>query len=380
MARARVAVFGYSTEGYAIASRIAAKGADVHIVDESDFSAMQLTADIAKTYPDASALKVDSPLLPIVPLDVAISKAQYVFFAPRIRKTGQDTKTEIHSKFKDAIRPLKKNSSVVFSLPTGFGGNNENIALLEHVTGLEAGKRVSYYYYPLEDGVDPPRLIGSFGGAGDPGLSELLSEGKKAKGFATIPSAEHLHAVDVMTRFSRLCTVLEVCKYAQGDITKDDLPADEFRDTYIDGMVGGLLDLRSLSSSLEGANSLMSLINGSIKGVEGYVNRLIGEIRSTLKRNELKASRTKVAISWNLDAHAMRGDKGEVLKTLTAKLRDYIGDVETYRDPGSDLFHTEKTTIVVACSREDYDSIAKAKPDSDTIIVKANPLCETVRQ
>ena len=36
------------------------------------------------------------------PIDVAISKAQYLFFTPRIRKTGQDIKTEIHSKFKDA--------------------------------------------------------------------------------------------------------------------------------------------------------------------------------------------------------------------------------------------------------------------------------------
>ena len=80
------------------------------------------------------------------PIDVAISKAQYLFFTPRIRKTGQDIKTEIHSKFKDAVTSLKKNSSVIFTLATGFGGNNENISLLEHVTGLQAGKNISYFY------------------------------------------------------------------------------------------------------------------------------------------------------------------------------------------------------------------------------------------
>ena len=69
-------------------------------------------------------------LLAMEPIDVAISKAQYLFFTPRIRKTGQDIKTEIHSKFKDAVSSMKKNSSVIFTLPTGFGGNNENISLL----------------------------------------------------------------------------------------------------------------------------------------------------------------------------------------------------------------------------------------------------------
>ena len=73
-----------------------------------------------------------------------------------------DLETEIHSKFKDAVMSLKKNSSVVFTLPTGFGGNNENISLLEHVTGYEVGKSIFYYYYPLGDLSKPPKVIGSF--------------------------------------------------------------------------------------------------------------------------------------------------------------------------------------------------------------------------
>jgi len=74
----------------------------------------------------------------------------------------------------------------------------------------------------------------------------------------------------------------------------------------------------------------------------------------------------------------MRGDKIEMLQNLTSRLRDYIGDVEAYEDPNFDLFHSDKTTIVVACSKSDFDSIEKTKQDSDLIIVKANPLCETI--
>ena len=85
-------------------------------------------------------------------------------------------------------------------------------------------------------------------------------------------------------------------------------------------MINELYDLRSLGSSFEGANTLMYLINGSIKGIDGYIKRLIDEIRSTLKKNDLKASRTKIALSWTLDQHEMRGDKIEMLQNLTSRL------------------------------------------------------------
>ena len=162
VAAPKVVVYGLSTEGYGIASQMAMKGADVYIIDESNPSAISLKAEIAKIYPNVSSLKEDEPLLAMEPIDVAISKAQYLFFTPRVRKTGQDIKTEIHSKFKDATNSLKKNSSVVYTLPTGFGGNNENISLLEHVTGFEVGKSIFYYYYPLSDLSKTPNVIGSF--------------------------------------------------------------------------------------------------------------------------------------------------------------------------------------------------------------------------
>ena len=95
-------------------------------------------------------------------------------------------------------------------------------------------------------------------------------------------------------------------------------------------MVNGLYDLKALGSSFEGANTLMYLINGGIKGIDGYIKRLIDEIRGTLKKNDLKASRTKIVLSWSLDKHEMRGDKIELLQNLISRLRDHIGDVESY--------------------------------------------------
>jgi hypothetical protein len=371
----KIVVYGLSTEGYSIACQMAIKGADVFIVDESAHMAISLKAEIAKTYPNVTSLKEDEPLLGVEPIDVAISHCEYLFFAPRIRKTGQEAKMEIHSKFKDATSSIKKGGSVIYNLPTGIGGNNETISLLEHVSGLEMGKGISYFYYPLSKN-NVPEIIGSFNAKDDEKLAKLLESDKKGKKFVSISSAEILHAIKVLTQFASLSSVLEVSKFAQDSQTRNDLVLTEYNDLFLDDMTNGLYDLRSLGTSVEGAGTMMYLVNGSIKGIEGYVKRLIDEIRSTLKKNELKASRTKVVLVWTQDSYEMRGDKVDMLNSLVTKLRDYIGDVEIHQGPELDIFHSDKTTIIVACSKLDYDKITKNGKDSDVIVIKTNPLCE----
>ena len=373
----KVVIFGLSTEGYELARQIAINGGDVQIIDESTPSAITIKADIAKTYPSVQAIKDDEPLLPVTPISVAISKAQILFFSPRIRKTGQDIKTELNSKFKEAIANIKKGCSVVYCLGTGFGGNAENISLLEHVTGYKAGKTVSYFYYPLTKQNNKP-IIGTQNGKTDEKLANLLSLKKNIK-FVAISTAEHLHAINILKRFSEITCILEVCKFTKDSATKAELNSNELNKIFLDDMVDNLFDLRSLGSSFEGASSLTYMINGSLKGVDGYIKKLIDEIRLVLKRNELKASRTKILLLWSLDTYEMKGEKHEKLDELETKLKDYIGDVESIQK-SLDIFQNDKTVIVVACSQLDYDSLLNNKNDDELIIIKANPLCEVHAQ
>ena len=371
-----VVFFGLSTEGYHLASKLVVNGADVKIIDESAQGAIVLNSEIAQTYTDVIALREDEPLLSMEPGNVAISKAKYLFFTPRIRKTGQDLKTEVNSKFKDAVAELKKGSSVINCLPTGFGGNNENISLLEHVTGLKAGKDSSYFYFPLNDLNKTPDVIGAIKQAEEKKLLSLLKTDKKEKKFVDISSAENLHAIDTIQRFSNQCSIIEVCGKFVKNNSKHTTSFNEFKDLYLDDMVSGFYDLRMLGSSFESAQTLMYIINGSVRGIHGYIKRLIDTIRITLKKNDLKASKTKIVLSWTLDTNEMRGDKIEMLNSISSKLRDYIGDVET--SSGSiDLFHQDKVTIVVACSNHDYKEIKENSKDDNIFVIKANPLCET---
>ena len=373
MAGPKVVVYGFCTEGYDLACSMVLKGAQVHVVDESNQSAMLITQDVAKTYPNISSIKDDEMILPLVPIKEAVSKAQYIFFSPRIRKSGQDLRTEIHFKFKGATSEITKNTSIVYCIPAGIGGNNENISLLEHITGFEVGKTLSYFYYPLEGSGKNPRLVGSFNGKPDSNLSELLTVDKQKIPIVNLQSSELTHATDILSRFSTLSSMLEICKLVSNEHV-DYLGKNS--EMYLSDMVEKLYDLQSLNSSLEGASTLTSMINCNSKNIDVYIKRLVDKIRTTLKKNDLKASRTRVALSWTLDKYEMRGDKIEIFEKLQEKLRDYIRDVEIYDPSNSDLFDGSKLIIVVACTKTDYEEIKKTKNDSDIILIKANPMCE----
>ena len=374
----KVVIYGLSTEGYSLACKIALNGGDVQIIDESTPSAIAIKQDIAKSYPSVQALKDDEPLLAMTSIDAAISTAQVLIFAPKIRKTGQDIKIEINSKFKDAVSNIKKGCLVVNGLGTGFGGNSENISLLEHVTGLKLGKNVSYFYYPLsKDPIEKP-YIGTSDDKKNEILKKLLVDDKNLN-FLSLNSSEYFHAIDILKQFSNQTSILEICKFAKDSVTKSDLNSEKLGEIFLNDLIENLFDLRSLSSSFEGASSLTYLINGSMKGMDGYIKRLIDETRLILKKNELKASRTKILLLWTIDQHEMKGEKIEKLQELETKLKDYISDVESISQP-VDIFQNDKTTIVVVCSKNDFDYISKNNKNDEFIILKANPLCQIISQ
>lgn len=376
MSKTRVVVYGMSTEGYAIACRMSLAGADVSIIDETTPSAVPLKPEIAKTYPDIASLTQDEPLLSTTTIDDAISAARYLFFTPQIRKAESDTRTEMHSKFKDATSLLPKGASFINCVPTGIGGNNENISLLEHVTGHTVGKSISYFYCPLGESGALPETVGSYGTKTDERLNTLLSRDGDPIRQVTLGAAENFHAISVISKFTRMCSILEVCRGTKDAETQTHMATEEIRSIFLHDMISELYDLRSLSSSFDGTGTLSYLVNGGIKGMDGYLKRLISEIRATLKKNELKAARTKIAISWTLDKHEMRGERIEMMRHLLSKLRDYIGDVEVMDNSNEYMVHSDKTMIIVVCSS--YDLELASKKAGQTIMIKANPLCETV--
>lgn len=380
-----VVVYGLSTEGYKIASAIAVRGHKVSLIDESARMAIVLKPEIIKTYPTVSSLLDDEPLLELQPVDVAIKMATYVFFSPKVRKTGQDVRADISSKLRDVVRSISPGSSIVFTLPTGVGGNTENIALIEHLTGFVIGRDIYYYYLPitsLSELNQPDLLVGSSSTKEkDLQLLGLIQDLPRTddSNIVDISSAELAHVIRILEHYTGLASTLEVCKQTRSSGFPSQGLQNKYGELYIDEISNGLYDLRLVASSLSGAGPLAYLVNGTIKGIEGYVKHLIDRLRLVLKMAELKASRTRVIIAWTLDQNEMKGDKIELFSTMESRLKDYIGDVE--RRPGTslDIYPTDKDTVVIACSKNDFSAISMTiKQNLDMIIMKANPVCEAM--
>lgn len=379
-----VVVYGLSTEGYRIASAIAVRGHKVSLIDESARMAIMLKPETARTYPSVSSLLEDESLLALEPVDIAIKTASYVFFSPKVRKTGQDVRADISSKLRDVVRSISAGTSIIFTLPTGIGGNTENIALLEHLTGFVIGRDIYYYYMPItsiSELIEPNQLIGSSSSEKEDRILDLIYDRTHTEdsNFVDIYSAELAHVIRILEHYTGLASTLEVCKQMRSSGFPSRVLGNRFGDLYIDDISNGLYDLRVVASSLSGAGPLAYLVNGTIKGIEGYIKHLIDRLRLILKKAELKASRTRVIVAWTLDQNEMKGDKIELFSTMESRLKDYIGDVE--RQPGSslDIYPTEKNTVVIACSKADFSAITNTKRQNmDVIVMKANPVCEAV--
>ena len=372
----KVAVYGLSTEGYKIASHISTKGIPVSIIDDSSGMAITLKPDIAKTYSSVTSFIQDETLLDFEPFDVAINNASFIFFTPRIRKSWPDAKNHIGSKFQDVIKHVNKDSSIIYSVPAGFGVNNENITLIERRTGLSVGKNIFYHYMPISSISSTlfEAIIGTKSRVNS-NLTSLLNGlyPNNTMKIVDIESAEYIYCIRILRHYGLMSPIFEICKFADHTFQSQIMESESLDEIYLDDLVVGLFDLNTILYSLAGISPLTLLVKGNIATVDNYIKHLTEQIKIILKRFELKASKTKAIISWTFDPNEMRGDRLEIISRLESRLKDYVGDVERH-DSIFDFYSSEKKLIVLSCSKTDFEKLNKNNPNSEIIIVKATPL------
>ncbi len=356
----RAVVYGMSTEGYTLASRMC-RYAETYIIDEINNLAILLKPEMANMYASVTILMEDEPLMSVISLREAISHARYVFFAPRIRQSGVNANVQIQAGIRDVARHMKPDSSFICNLPMGLDGNAQYISLLRHVTGTDHNG-MNYYYYPLE-GISQQDVIGSLYKT-NTDISTILPGDNK--NFVSIHAAERIHALRVLSKFSSLLGILEVCRYATD---KDDMAVDPRNDTFIDDMIDGLYDMYQINHSHASVYTLQFLTNNITKSINKFLKRLTDKVRTTVRQNGMSMVNTNILVAWSIDQHSMRGDKIETRNTLLGMIQNYAGKVGEY--DGQSIGSSGKTAIVLACTRQDYDNLTGQE---DTIIIKATPL------
>jgi hypothetical protein len=323
--------------------------------------------------------------LDLEPFDKSISSAPIIFFVPRIRKTNYDVKNDIIPKFKEIISNLKKNTSIVFNIPLGIGGNTEIITLVEHLSGFTVGTDIFYYYNPLDKIKSTEIIIGSYQQTNDTYFTSTINliyrlDKQKLK-IVSISSAELLYTINIVNRYSNMTSINEITKLNRVKEIRSEISQNNIEPIYFDDLVNGLFDLRILSLSLTNSSALGYIINGTIRSIEGFVKSLVEEIRIQLKAREIKASRTRVTIFWTIDNNEIRGDKTIMRESLKLKLRDYIAEVDA---PDIENYLPNMVTnIIIACSNEDYKKIMlkldkNHHHNSKIILVSANTFFNTI--
>ncbi len=380
-----IVIYGLSTEGYEIAKRILQNHTKVIIIDENSKLGLSLTSKIVKEFPSIASLMEEELLLNLEPFDKSISNAPIIFFAPRIRKINYEVKNDIIPKFKEIITNLKSNTSIVFNIPLGIGGNTEIISLIEHLSGYNMETEIYYYYNPINKNKSDKIILGRYQQKDDPYFDNIihLIYHKNINELKTvnISSAEILYTINVVKRYSNLSSINEIAKLTKIKEIRIEVFQNDINSIYLDEIVNGLFDLRILSLSLTNSSALGYIVNGTIKSIEGFIKSLVDELRLQLKEREIKASRTKVTIFWTIDKNEIRGDKILMRELLKSKMTDYIAEVEI--QDIENFVPNIITNIIVVCSSEDHKkTLLKINKNHHhnhkIIIISANTFFNTI--
>ncbi|MDA4128705.1 MAG: hypothetical protein OK422_04560 [Thaumarchaeota archaeon] len=356
-ARPKVAMYGLTTEGYALAAKFVER-ADVTVVDETLQMALELNSAFLKKNQNLEELMGSEPLMSFKPIEQVLSDSQIIFFTPKLRRPSDESLIEASSKLRDLSKYIVKGSVLVNTLPTGPGGNAENIMVIEKQTGLGIGDTLAYAYVPLRAGSTDAQTV-AYAGAGEENPLEILGFKPNAQ---NIFAAELAYASSVLIQAVGMATEVELMKRAREARVKFLGRGEAF---YFDELAQHVHELRAVQSSEEAGESITYLAGAALKSVENYVRYVVDETREMLKEMELKASRTKVLILWTLDRYEMRGDRLQLAESISTRLKDYVTDVVVHSGAklagGSDIFDSQKHNVAVVCSKRDYEGVREAR-------------------
>ena len=371
MAKLKVAMYGYTSEAYRLAADLVEK-AQVTIVDETLQMAQDVDALFLKKNPDLNDLMEAEPLLGMKPLGRVLTDAQVVFFTPQLRRSSEESLTEASTKLRDLAKYLTSGVTLVNTLPTGPGGNTENIVMVEKQTGLKIGATLTYAYMPLKPR-DPKSVIVSV--AGEKAKSPLEVLGFSANS-QNVFAAEMEYAWLVLGAATASVIQIELARKAR----ESKLSIQIGKEPYLDELAKYLYDLKAIQSREEAGEAVSYLAGAMLKSLENFVRYIVDETREVLKEKELKASRTKILLLWTLDKREMRGDRIQMSNAIQQRLRDYVTDVEVVSGAktrgGAEALDPLKHNVIIVCSAEDEQLLRQAKKglrNVETTVLTATP-------
>ena len=373
MPKPKVAVYGQTSEGYSVAARLIDKSS-VTLVDETLQMAMDLEPAAIKGHKTVQELVDDEMLMGLKPVSQVLSEAEVIVFTPKLRKVGDESIIEANAKLREVAKYAASGSTVVNLLPTGVGGNADNVAMLEKQTGLKMGERINYAYLPMGPlqwpGSDTAvAVLGSKAGSKE--FASLEDLGFKVS-YGGIAGLELEYISRVLALGTSMAAEVELMRKARElKVARGTEP-----ERYVDHLASLIYDLTAIQSSEDVGEPITYLAGAAVKSVENYERYVVEETRDLLRELQLKASRTRVIVAWSADRYEMRADRLATAQSLTEKLRDYVTDVRQVdlRSRADDLIDGYKHSVAIACTPADFEwfkGLKKSFRSSEITILRA---------
>jgi len=316
-------VYGLSSEGFQIGSKLAAKGYQVTMIDELLGTAMELRPEIAGDYRDLRSLLADEPLMEIRSKKESISGAKVIFFTPRLRRKDEEILAEVKSRIADSTKNMGPGTVFVFCLPLGIGGTKEIIERIEHSSGLANGSEFWFSYCPL-DAEGRPSVYGCDGK--DPPYSKVIEAAGLSTEIMNLLKAELVHAQKTVAKYSSLASAFETARRLTQMGTES---PREYKQVFAEDLSANLFDLNLVLESLETGEPILYLASGANKSIESYGRFLVERVWEFVRLKDLKAARLKIILFSDTDTLEMRGDRLRLATDLVERLRDYFSDIDS---------------------------------------------------
>lgn len=314
-------IFGLSSEGFQIGSKLAAKGYSVTMIDEFLGTAMELRPEIAGDYRDLRSLLAAEPLMQLKSKKESISSAKVIFFTPRLRRNDEEILAEVKSRIADASKSMGPDTVFVFCLPLGIGGTKGIIDRIEHSSGLVNGKDFWFSYSPL-DAEARPSVFGC--DATEPPYSKVIEAAGLGTEVTGLLKAELVHAQKVVAKYSNLASAFETAR----KLTQMGAESPrEYKQVYAEDLSAHLFDLNLILDSLETNEPILYLVSGANKSIDSYGRFLVERVREFVRLKDLKAARLKIVLFSDSDILEMRGERQRLATDLVERLRDYFSDI-----------------------------------------------------
>ena len=377
-----VLVYGLSTEGYMISNSLVSNSISTTILDEKLHVATEITPQILSEYSTASSIIEEEALFSIQPEKNAISENPIIFFAPKIR-TNDDYKKKIFSLVSELSTELSKGAIFFNCIPLGYGQNSEMVEIIERSSGLDSQSDFIYSYTPLEPRTTKSITFGTHNLDNKKIVQNIAKNANiKFTQIYDLELSEIFHLEKISSLYSPIVAKSESLKKIK-DYDKRKLIINE--NYYVEDLTNHLSDIRCFTSSLDSGDPSLYMMSGIMRGIDSFTRYFIDELKSFMKTNSLKASKTEIYLCWSIDKSEIRGDKAIMHEHIIDKIYDVVGNINDINDYATTkngqasyyLPTSDKKQLLILCSKNDEKILKtfKRNLDDNMFLIHANTLC-----